>query len=92
MGWQIGVFVGLCRIFLERDTSTLVGVQLLSCQPGFLTGQVEPELSLRAWTVSPGQGLLCAPGLCQPLENDYLATFRIREQCALPSACASAAF
>lgn len=38
LGWQIGVFVGLCRIVLERDTSTFVGVQLPSCQPGFLVG------------------------------------------------------
>lgn len=49
---------------------------------------VEPELSLCAWTVSPGQGRLCAPGFCEPVENEYLATFRIREQHRELSACA----
>lgn len=83
----------VCRAvqdFLERDTSELV--QLLSCQPCFLVCGVQPELSLGVWMVSLGQGLRRAPGFCQPLGNDYLSTFHIKEQHILPSACASAAF
>lgn len=53
------MFVGLRR---RADTSTWAGVQLLSCQPDFLVGGVNPELALCAWTVSPGQDVLHAPG------------------------------